>query len=438
MTRVRRCIVGAAVAAVLLLGAGALLLHLLLPDDAQFATELSERFERASGIGLRVGAAHWALRPAPVVVLEDLATAQPSPIQVRRIVLHPRLDALWTHRLAIASLEVEGAVLPSTSVHAFRGRWAVQDDPAHALPGAWALAAIPVERVELRELTWIDRQGIALAYDANGVFDAGWRPREAVVWRPEIAPPARIRIVREPGQDRWRVTTEVGGGSWNGEAELGAGAAGRLRLTAALAPQDVDVASLLRSFGRHAPLEGRLAGQTSLDAEGSDFAELLRSLHTRTRFTVAPATLTGVDLARAVRSAGISRGGQTPLDSLTGTVDTRFTDRGVELRYSGLKARSGVLTASGSATVLDRRLQGEAAVDIVDGVVGMPLKLGGTLDAPELSLTGGALTGAAVGTAVLPGVGTALGARIGQQVEQMFGSGSHPQKAPETDPAAAR
>ncbi|RZI93740.1 MAG: hypothetical protein EOP78_10485, partial [Variovorax sp.] len=108
------------------------------------------------------------------------------------------------------------------------------------------------------------------------------------------------------------------------------------------------------------------------------------------------------------------------LDELSGTLDTQATDNGIVLRYTNLRARSGVLTATGSARVFNRKLDGEAAVDLVDGVVGVPLKLGGTLDAPELSLTGGALTGAAIGSAVLPGVGTAIGARIGQKVEQMF------------------
>ena len=160
----------------------------------------------------------------------------------------------------------------------------------------------------------------------------------------------------------------------------------------------------------------------------------MRRLHTRTRFTVAPATLNGFDLARAVQSAGISRGGRTALDSLAGTLDTQAGEDGTVLRYSAVKARSGVLTASGSATVLNRRLDGELAVDLVDGVVGVPLKLAGTLDAPELSLTGGALTGAAVGSAVLPGVGTAIGARIGQQMERLFGSDDK-KKAP---PASGR
>jgi hypothetical protein len=163
---------------------------------------------------------------------------------------------------------------------------------------------------------------------------------------------------------------------------------------------------------------------------------LVRNLHTRTTFSVQPATLTKLDVAKAVSTAGISRGGRTQLDELTGTLDTQGTDNGVVLQYSNLKARSGVLTASGSLKLFNRKLDGEIAVDLVDGVVGVPLKIGGTVSDPELSLTGAALTGAAIGSAVLPGVGTAIGARIGQQVEKMFG-GSKPKPKP-SRPAPGR
>ena len=48
------------------------------------------------------------------------------------------------------------------------------------------------------------------------------------------------------------------------------------------------------------------------------------------------------------------------------------------------------------------------------------LVVGGTLDAPEVTLTRAALIGAAIGTAIMPGVGTGAGASMGDKVENSF------------------
>lgn len=429
MTRTRRWITGAAAAVLLLLGGVAWFTWRLLPSDEALAAGLGARFEQATGIGLRVGAAHWALRPIPVVVLSDLATAQPRPITVRRVVLRPRLAALWQRRVAIEAVEIEGAVLPRASVRAFRGRW--QASEIAGLAGdAWTAAEIPVERVRVRDAAWINRRDIALAYDADLRFDRGWRPREAEVRRRGVAPAARLRLEREGGQDRWRVLIDVGGGTWNGQAELRTLEPGGLRVTAQLEPKGVEVSQLLSAFRRRQAVEGRIEGRTELHSEGENVGELIRHLHTRTRFSMRPATLKGFDLARVVSPAGNGRGGQTVLDELSGTLDTQAAQDGTVLRYTGLEARSGVLTASGHVTVLNRRLDGEVAIDLVDGVVGVPLQVAGTLDDPQLSLTGGALAGAAVGSAVLPGVGTAIGARVGREVEKMLGDEDAKKKPP--------
>ena len=408
----------------LLLLAGAAAVAWWLPSEAELATRLQTEFQQRSGIGLKVGRVHWALRPVPVVVVEDIATVQDRPITVRRVALTPQLGALlWQRRIAIDTLEVEGVVLPRASVRAFRGRNA---DPKAPASGDWSLSPVPVQEVRFTDVTWIDRRDIALAYDGRIDFDAGWRPRRAEVARRGVAPPARLVLAREGDADRWRTDIEVGGGAWRGVSVLETSEAGALRFSAQLAATNVDVAQLTAAFQRRSAVEGRLSGQSELRSEGADPGELARRLHSRTRFSVQPARLLRFDLAKAVTTAGISRDGQTPLDELTGTLDTQATDDGVVLRYSNLKARSGLLTASGSATVMNRKLDGEVAVDLVDGVVGVPLKVGGTLDAPELSLTGGALTGAAIGSAVLPGVGTAIGARIGQKMEKLFGGDRKP------------
>jgi hypothetical protein len=434
----RRWLIG--IAAVLLLGIGALVWFVSsrLPSDEEVAARIAEGFEKRFGVGLKVGGAHWALLPTPVLVLSDIATDQPRPVTLRRVSAQLKLSELLRRVIAVDELEIESLVLPRESVRAFRGKGPKPHEGGNviALPAPWTLAPIPLEQVRWRDVVWIDRRDIALAYDGEIAFDAHWRPRQARVERAGATPPARLRLDREAGQDRWRTRIDVGGGTWNGVTLFETPAGGKLRLSAELDPRQVDIEGLVQAFGRRTSVAGKVNGHSTLVAEADEANELgalMRSMHTRTTFSVRPATLTRLDIAKAVSTAGISRGGTTPLDELTGTLDTQGTEDGIVMRYTNLKARSGVLTASGNLRLFNRKMEGDIAVDLVDGVVGVPLKIGGSVSDPEVSLTGGALAGAAVGSAVLPGVGTAIGARVGQQVEKLFGGGE-PEKKPAPKP----
>ena len=437
---VRRWLIG--IAAVLLLGAGTLVLVVRskLPTDDEVAAKIAAGFEQRFGVALKVGAAHWALLPTPMLVLTDVATDQPRPITLKRASLQLQLAPLLHRVIALDEIEIESLVLPRASVRAFRGKGPKPQEGNNivALPAPWTLAPVPVEQVRWRDVVWIDRRDIALAYDGEVSFDAQWRPRTARLERAGLPTPVRLRLDRESGQDRWRTRIDAGGGTWNGVTRLETLPGGKLRVSAELEPRQIDIESLVQAFDRRTSLAGKVSGQTTLTAEADavqDLSALMRSLHTRTTFTVRPATLTRLDVVKAVSTAGISRGGRTSLDQLTGTLDTQGTEDGVVMQYTNLKARSGVLTASGNLKLFNRKLDGEIAVDLVDGVVGVPLKIGGTMSDPELSLTGAALTGAAIGSAVLPGVGTAIGARVGQQVEKLFGGDKKPAPQPAAKPA---
>ena len=425
MTRTHRWLTGIAIAVGVLVGVVIVAAIVLLPSDEKIAAELSARFEDNFGIGLKVGSAQRSLWAVPTLVLNDIATGQPQPITAKRVTLRLRMAPLWHRQIAFDAIEIESAVFPSASVRAFRGLSAAdrpEDLAKKHMPTAWTLAPTPVSELRWRDVVWIDRRDIALAYDGEVTFDPSWRPRVVAIRRPGVEPVAQARAERvDSNEDRWRVFMDVGGGTWNGEAKLDTAPAGAMRITGQLEAKAIDIESLVKAFDRRTPLAGKLSGTTEIDVEGGQVSDFARKLHTRTRFSVKPAVLTRIDLAKAVSTAGISRGGRTPLDELTGTLDTQGTADGVVLKYTNLKARSGVLTATGNVRLFNRKIDGDAAVDIVDGVVGVPLKVSGTVDEPEVSLTGAALTGAAIGTAVLPGVGTAIGARIGQQVERMFG-----------------
>ncbi|MDO8441765.1 MAG: hypothetical protein Q7S97_11285 [Polaromonas sp.] len=137
--------------------------------------------------------------------------------------------------------------------------------------------------------------------------------------------------------------------------------------------------------------------------------------------------LHGVDLARAVQTVGLSRGGQTRLDALAGQIHSQ--GRAAELR--NLVASPGALSATGNVAVSSAQaLSGRVSVHLagdsklgnaLGGAVGVPLVVGGTLDAPEVTLTRGALLGAAIGTAVMPGAGIQLGDRVGEGLKKLFG-----------------
>jgi hypothetical protein len=171
-------------------------------------------------------------------------------------------------------------------------------------------------------------------------------------------------------------------------------------------------------------LTGKLQAQTSLRSEFREPGQVVDLLTTQTRFTVRDATIMGIDLAKAVETVGLNRGGFTKLDTLAGQVATQ----GKAAQLNNLVASSGGLSATGNVAMsASRSLSGRLVVDLATtrGAVGVPLAVGGTVDEPSVTLTRGAIAGAALGTLLAPGVGTAAGAAagdgLGEKLRGLFG-----------------
>ncbi len=393
-----------------------------LPSDEELAQRASVELEAALGVKVRVGALHWRLFPSPAVVMEDAATEQPQPIVVKKLTAYPDLFALLQRRIKIDRADLEGATVPQLSL---RGLGKGRETPE---AGGEEL---PLARFVFRDLTWVSRRGIPVVYDGEVDFDPGWRPRTAELRRPGAKDATTLTLSRNGQDDQWEARIHVGGGTLHGDVRLDTRAGGRLHLEGKLQPRDIEVESMMAAFNRRSVIGGRASGDTTLTANGDTVGELARSLHTQTIFTMGKSTLLRFDLDKAIRTAGKEHDGQTPLDSVSGRLDTQNTPQGMVVTYTGLKAASGSLTASGEAKIANRRIEAEFAVDLVDGVVGVPLTVSGPLEDVKFSVPGGAIAGAVVGTAVLPGVGTAIGARVGATLGKIFSPGpSAPASAP--------
>ena len=406
-----------------IVGALALAYVKLVPTDQELTEQIRSQAEARLGVEVALRSAHLQLWPNAELVIEEASTVQPQPIRIKRLVAQPRLAALLRGQVDLEEVSIDGAVLPQRSLGALRMR------PAPREQGN----AVQVARINFRDTIWITRNGTPLEFEGSMQFGPGWQLRDAEVVRPGVRPVTRIALT-PAGDEHWKVRLEVGGGSADGEIALKAGSNGALVLSGQLAPRNIDVAPALSSFKRHSAVSGKASGRTELSSSGNNIGELARALHTRTSFSVAAASLKHIDVDKAIRSFGKDRAGQTPLQSLTGQMDTQNTADGMVVRFTGLQAKGDTFSAKGEATIADRHVNGAMTVDLVGGLIGVPLKISGPLTQPQVtvpaSAVAGATAGAVIGTAVLPGIGTAIGASVGAAIGKLFSGTETKRPAP--------
>lgn len=425
------------------LGLVAVVLVRLIPSDEELKERARAELQAALGVPVSIGALHWQLLPAPRVVVENVATTQTQPIELKKLTLHLSTAALWQRHLKVARAEVEGGVLPQLSLRGL-GRKPPTDTTQKPeelektqKQSQFTLDELPLAEFVFRDVTWISRTGVRIVFDGEAAFDTGWRPRTAQIRRPETTPPADLELTRQGQEDSWDARINLGGGTAHGTLQLNAVDKGGWRLAGKFQPQGIEVEAALRAVNQRSVVAGEASGNTTLSATGATVGELARSLHTTTSFSMGRSTLLRFDLDKAIRSLGKDHAGKTTLDSITGQLDTQNTAQGMVVTLSRLKTSSGALSAAGKARIANRKVDAEFSVDLVDGVIGVPLVLSGPVDKVQVSVPAGALAGAAAGTVVLPGIGTAIGARIGAALGKIFGAGPDDQK-PATPPAKAR
>lgn len=437
MARIFRGVLGLALAAVLLLAGVALALHGWVGSD-DFRQRVQQEASAALGLPVRVGGIDVALWPLPAVALSGIEVQSRPPLTLARLELRPGWAALLQGRLEVATLVLREAVLPQQAIDAILLALQKRKQSAPALAGSLPKNASSLQpasgagetavdrwlprRALLQDVSWVSLKGSRTTVDAGMRLGADSLPDEASLKVTQGHLRGLDGSLRREEAGQWALRVEVGGGTVAGRLGMqrppSAQGGQALVLQGQLETRGVEVSALTAP---NRPLSGRLEASTTLRAGAATTAGLVDALQTQTRFTVKDAVLNGMDLVKAVQTVGLSRGGQTRLDTLAGQVQSQ----GRAAQLNNLVASSGALSASGNVAVsASQALSGRVSVSL-GNTVGVPLVVGGTLAAPEVTLTRGALLGAALGTVVMPGVGTGagmeLGDRLGQGLNKFFG-----------------
>lgn len=411
--------------------------------------DFRQRVERdasaALGVPVVVGSMRVDVWPVPAVALGNLKLLSKPPLTLEQLEVRPDWRALLQGKLVVVTLVIRKAVLPQQGIDAVlvamqkKNQASVQAlQAAKTAPVTAAKVVITPEaqpptdttqwlprRTVFDDVTWVNNAGTSTAIEGEARLSPDALPDSVLlkVIRGNLIG-LRAELTREPHAagstaqpDQWALLVNVGGGKIEGKLGLQrsttpAAASTGLAVQGKLQTRGVEVSALTSP---NKPLTGLVDASTTLQSRAATTEALIDALQTQTSFNVRDATLHGIDLAKAIQSAGTNRSGQTKLQTLTGQVSSK----GRALQLSNLVASSGALSATGNVTVSPQKvLAGKLNANLANdsklggalgGGVSVPLIVGGTVEKPDVSVSPSGLLGAALGT----GAGARLGDKLG-------------------------
>jgi hypothetical protein len=383
------------------------------------------------GVPVTLSQLSLSVLPWPSVAVGDVKFATQAPLTAERMELRPAWRKLLgfggaARELEVESLTLRGLSLPQKGI----------DQLTQTLSKA-EHSAQQIRRVTAQNASKTEEKTGENAAVVIGLLAIPQRTRlDGVVWTSGAGESLSLSgdVSLNAARDQMDLNLQLAGGSVRGPLRLAAqaGKAG-WQLRGELATSGVDLAQLP---GARQRMAGRLQGTTTLDASAAQLSGIGAALQTQTQFNVSGAVIKGIDLAKAVRTLGLSRGGETALQQLSGNLVTRGTGAPMQITLSDLQAKSSILVAKGAVSIgaaaspgAPRALSGKVDVDLTAGdgklgqvvdktvgqLVGIPLEISGTTATPQVQPTRGAMIGGAIGSVVAPVIGTGAGAKMGDR-----------------------
>ncbi|MBS7808721.1 AsmA family protein [Variovorax sp. PCZ-1] len=440
MARVFKLFLSALLALALLFAAAAGALAWWLSGDGP-RLRLQALATEQLGVSVSLGAMSLSVLPWPSVAVSDVKIATQAPLSAQRVALRPAWRKLLglggaAREVELESLSLEGLNLPqrgldqlsksllktersaqNTRRQSAKSTQKTEDGKEETAAVIVGLLAIP-KHTQLENVVWQSAAGEALSLSGELSLNAAREQMDVDLRLAGGSVRGVMRLVSQGGKSGWQLRGE-------------------------LVTRGVDLAQLP---GARQRMAGRLSGTTTIDARAAKLTDIDGALQTSTPFNVSGAVIKGMDLAKAVRTLGLSRGGETALQQLSGTLSTRGSGAPMQITLSDLQASSSLLKASGAVSVgaaaspgAPRALNGKVSVDLMAGssqvgqavgqLVGIPLEISGTTAAPVVAPTRGAMIGGALGSVMAPVIGTGAGAKMGDKVgeklsdlkEKLFG-----------------
>jgi hypothetical protein len=436
MKRSLKLALSALLALTLLLATAAGALAWWLSGDG-LRSQLEARLSERLGVQVTVAKLSLDVWPLPAVAVSDVRVATQPPLTAQRIELRPAWRKLLglggtARELEISLLSLQGLSLPQKGLDQLIQSLSKTE---HFAQQTRRLSAQNASKTEEK----LD-EGAAIVV---GLLAIPQQTRlDRVVWQSAAGESLSLLgdVNLNTARDQMQLDLQLAGGKLIGQLRLPAPAKNQpWQLRGELKAQGLDLAALP---GARQRMAGRLEATMTLDASAPQLSGLGAALQTRTPFNVSGAVIKGIDLAKAVRTLGLSRGGETALQQLSGNLSTRGSGAPMQLSLSELQAKSSILQASGAVSVgaasspgAPRALSGKVDVDLTAGgskvgqtvdkvvgqLVGIPLEISGTTAAPQVQPTKGAMIGGAIGSVMAPVIGTGAGAKLGDKAAQTLG-----------------
>jgi uncharacterized protein involved in outer membrane biogenesis len=440
----------------------ALAVLLVLAVAAPFFVSLNDyipRIEQAASARLKesvtIKSIKLGMLPVLHVSVDGIAVGRTQDVTLGKVTVTPDVFSLLAATKVIKSIELKSLVLTRKGLDKIPG-WTKADG---AQPPAQP-PAIRIESLRLDDaLIKLDKTTFG-PFDARVTLDGKGAPIDAVIttqdgklkvsvkpdksnylidatakaWRLPAGPAIlfddlAVKGVATPNRaDFSHVSARLYGGTVNGRASIAWQKGLQVRGDAEI--RQIELKSLAPLVAPGTNISGRLNAKPVFSASSADAGQLLNALHLETPFNVQNGVLHGIDIQKAATSLVKqgATGGETRFEQLSGNL---VRDRGAH-QFTQLRISSGALAADGNVNISAKQeLSGRvnAQVKAAGASVGVPLNVAGTVQSPLLYPTGGTMAGAAIGTVLLPGVGTGLGASAGQAIENLFGKKEEPPPA---------